>query len=297
MYTNKTWLEQTYIKDGKTLQEIADMYNCSINTILKYMNKYSIPRRRRGPSPKAYPYIPKGWLHQKFVIEEMGIPEISRICGYPQRYVDTLLSYFGIEREQELYCNREWLHQRYIIDNMTSAQIAKEFGRKVYIIERWVIQHKLVDIKIDRKYRRPAGFLFKSYTGKTCPSCFRFLSWNCYVPHKNYPDGYSYKCRNCRKNGSPPITTVTKRYYVDKLGGGCAICGYNKCLAALVFHHVHKGTKKIDLYKRMVALPSPTTDKEVDKCVLLCANCHREIHNGMVNTAPVKNKGLGWTIP
>ena len=62
-------------------------------------------------------------------------------------------------------------------------------------------------------------------------------------------------------------------------GGKCVLCGYNKCNAGLEFHHINPETKKF-------GLSSGNCHKieddiaEVKKCILICANCHREIHNG-----------------
>ncbi len=73
-----------------------------------------------------------------------------------------------------------------------------------------------------------------------------------------------------------------KKTLVEYKGGKCQLCGYNKCIAALVFHHVDPSQKDF-------GLGSGTTrsiDKlktEADKCVLLCANCHTEVHANMTN--------------
>ena len=56
---------------------------------------------------------------------------------------------------------------------------------------------------------------------------------------------------------------------------GCAICGYNKCNAALDFHHVEKSNKKFRFTR---CLSDEHTIEEFHKCILLCSNCHREIH-------------------
>lgn len=60
---------------------------------------------------------------------------------------------------------------------------------------------------------------------------------------------------------------------------GCDICGYKKCLDALEFHHVNDN-KKSELSKinRL-----STAKQEIEKCILVCANCHREIHSGSVD--------------
>lgn len=75
---------------------------------------------------------------------------------------------------------------------------------------------------------------------------------------------------------------VTKRQSnkvksVERKGGKCQICGYADCITALEFHHIFPKKKKFSISKskskswRQIA-------HEVDKCLLLCANCHREIH-------------------
>lgn len=56
-----------------------------------------------------------------------------------------------------------------------------------------------------------------------------------------------------------------------KMNLGCSICGYSKNPAALQFHHLDPGTRE-----RRVWRP---TDKELEKCILVCANCHFELHH------------------
>lgn len=62
-------------------------------------------------------------------------------------------------------------------------------------------------------------------------------------------------------------------------GGKCRICGYDKCLTALEFHHVEILTKEFTISARMTSWD--VIKPELDKCELLCANCHREVHDGM----------------
>lgn len=66
---------------------------------------------------------------------------------------------------------------------------------------------------------------------------------------------------------------------VEYLGGKCCLCKYNRCMAALDFHHVDESTKKFGLSQDGMTRSWDKTRKELDKCVLLCANCHREIHS------------------
>lgn len=57
---------------------------------------------------------------------------------------------------------------------------------------------------------------------------------------------------------------------------GCAICEYNKCNRALHFHHVNPKDKKFNICRG--AIPKKDLIDEVNKCILLCSNCHNEIH-------------------
>lgn len=67
-----------------------------------------------------------------------------------------------------------------------------------------------------------------------------------------------------------------KRRAVEYKGGCCQICGYSKCFAALQFHHRDRATKKFH-----ISLTQKTSfdsvKEELDKCDLLCANCHAEV--------------------
>lgn len=61
-------------------------------------------------------------------------------------------------------------------------------------------------------------------------------------------------------------------------GGRCQICGYNRSSAALDFHHLNPLEKDFAISSRMTSFEA--IRKELDKCVLLCSNCHREVHDG-----------------
>jgi len=78
--------------------------------------------------------------------------------------------------------------------------------------------------------------------------------------------------------------TDIKQELVDSRGGGCEVCGYNKCLNALEFHHLNPEEKEFGLTKRELANHRRSlVNKEFDKCIVLCANCHREHHAGILN--------------
>lgn len=68
-----------------------------------------------------------------------------------------------------------------------------------------------------------------------------------------------------------------KNSIIATLGGKCSRCGYDKCSAALCCHHVDPSKKEFGLHSGSAKKWS-LTKKEIEKCILLCANCHAEIH-------------------
>lgn len=60
-------------------------------------------------------------------------------------------------------------------------------------------------------------------------------------------------------------------------GGKCERCGYDKCIAALDFHHINPNDK-IYAVKDLMVRKWELIQEEIDKCILLCSNCHREEH-------------------
>lgn len=88
------------------------------------------------------------------------------------------------------------------------------------------------------------------------------------------------KCKECVKVNASIRNAIYKELCVKYKGGKCEICGYDKYIGALDFHHRDPSLKKfnIALKSKLQYLNSEITE-ELDKCQILCANCHRETHN------------------
>jgi predicted HNH restriction endonuclease len=68
---------------------------------------------------------------------------------------------------------------------------------------------------------------------------------------------------------------------VEYKGGKCQVCGYDKCTKALEFHHIKGAEKDFGISDRGYTRSLKKIRDELDKCILLCANCHREVHSGL----------------
>lgn len=82
------------------------------------------------------------------------------------------------------------------------------------------------------------------------------------------------KCGSCR---TILARKRLKRLGLDFLGEKCSRCGYDKCEASLLFHHKNPKTKKFSLGSGKV-LGWERFKEELKKCIILCWNCHMELH-------------------
>lgn len=75
-----------------------------------------------------------------------------------------------------------------------------------------------------------------------------------------------------------------KRELVFAKGGHCSLCGYRKNLAAFAFHHLDSTAKDFKLNMRSLSnRKMESVLVEFHKCILVCHNCHAEIHNPFLN--------------
>lgn len=71
-------------------------------------------------------------------------------------------------------------------------------------------------------------------------------------------------------------------------GGKCELCGYSKYLSVLEFHHIDPKTKEFSISTNTNRALADVLN-EIEKCKLLCANCHRELHAAAINDLIVKD--------
>lgn len=100
------------------------------------------------------------------------------------------------------------------------------------------------------------------------------------MPYKDKEDA-SKRIKKCR---------IKRKQELIEIGGGkCRICGYDKCHAALEFHHCHPENKLYGLScGNCHSLLSDLL--EIQKCILLCSNCHREVEYNNIQLEPYIDK-------
>jgi hypothetical protein len=103
-----------------------------------------------------------------------------------------------------------------------------------------------------------------------------------------------HKTLDRRRKGKTITGRNQARRVRDYINGvkskGCQLCGYSKCISAIEFHHV-EGGKEFEL-SSAGSRSLISVEREIAKCIRICANCHREIHGesvGLVNREVVES--------
>ena len=127
------------------------------------------------------------------------------------------------------------------------------------------------------------GKIFRGSSVGRAVGCEQGLAWYNYnMPEKRtYADRAAYMVKAVSRRRKK-----LREMARESLGNKCVICGYNKCQRALVFHHLDPEKKDFSLSARGLTRSWIKIQAEIDKCILLCANCHMEVHDGI--TQPPK---------
>lgn len=119
----------------------------------------------------------------------------------------------------------------------------------------------------------------KTKDGKRqCGICQEYKSTTEFT--KNSKSGYLHSyCKPCAVKKGRKEKQRFKQLCIEYKGGKCILCGYCRCPAALEFHHRNPAEKEFSLRDvgGTIAL-TERVKKELDKCDLLCSNCHKETH-------------------
>ena len=93
------------------------------------------------------------------------------------------------------------------------------------------------------------------------------------------------RCLTCCVEAVTKRRRKVKERLVEQHGGKCVLCGYNKYFGALAFHHIDPSTKSFSIAGDGITHSFKKLEIEAKKCVLVCHNCHSEVHSGLHNLA------------
>jgi transposase len=151
--------------------------------------------------------------------------------------------------------------------------MATALDRSIATVRYWLRRHDLESVR--KAPRAPAPPLRPGAV--VMRECRRHGT----VPHRYESRGY-YRCRKCAQQYVADRRRRVKAILVAEAGGSCAICGYDRCVRALEFHHLEPETKQFAVSRQGVTRAISEARLEAGKCILLCSNCHAEVEAGVM---------------
>lgn len=102
------------------------------------------------------------------------------------------------------------------------------------------------------------------------------------IKHFKRPDTKkTYRCSKCSSDAVTRRRQKIKLMSIEYKGGKCNLCKYKKCVSALDFHHKDPRKKDFGISAKGNCHSWKRIKEELDKCILVCKNCHQEIHEGV----------------
>ena len=161
----------------------------------------------------------------------------------------------------------EWL----VGDGLTIRDIAVELNRSPAAVQHWLKRYGLRT----RRHRRVRAEDVAPDARKAVGECPEHGE----TTFVRRTDG-AWRCLKCRSEAVTARRKRVKAILVAEAGGCCRICGYDRCVAALEFHHIDPEGKSFAIASRGVTRSLEAARDEAAKCVLLCSNCHAEVESG-----------------
>jgi excisionase family DNA binding protein len=162
-------------------------------------------------------------------------------------------------------------------EGLSTREIAARLGLSQSTVRHWLRKYRLRTHAVRPENRRGIRGVHADRQIMCCPR---------HGPTEFWLEGRGvYRCLRCRSEAVARRRRKLKAILVEEAGGCCSVCGYDRYVGALQFHHRDDDAKEFDLASRGVTRSLEAVRREAAKCVLLCANCHAEVEAGIVSIA------------
>lgn len=160
------------------------------------------------------------------------------------------------------------LLQKLVLERLSAREIGLQTGLSKTTIRYWIQKYSLTS-------PTPIG-------SKYCPRCRTNKATSEFYARRE-KEGNSTYCIQCTSEDTLERARKNKALAIEYKGGKCVgeSCGYNRYFGALEFHHLDSEEKEFGISGSRLRAFNEKIKKELDKCILVCSNCHREIHGGM----------------
>jgi excisionase family DNA binding protein len=220
-------------------------------------------------------------LLKRYLDDGLSLPQIGALVGRDPSTVGYWVQKHGlIANGRAKYAPRGGLTREQleplVEQRLSQREIAEQLGVSISTVRRWLKKHGLPTDAGSRRRQRLGLAAAREGLSQIAMECPR----HGVAPFVRRP-GDTWRCLKCRREDVAGWRRNAKRKLVEEAGGKCVICGYNRCVAALHFHHVDPSQKAFNLSRRGFTRSIDKLRAEARNCVLLCANCHAEVEAGL----------------
>jgi transposase len=213
--------------------------------------------------------------------EGLSLERIGKRFGKEASTVSYWMKKYGLEAvHREKHAAREGIEREQLaelVDGGASiAKIADALGRSTVTIRHWLAKYGLeTRSTVERRIGRAAREAGRLTIQRHCRHHGLTEFW--------LEGRGTYRCVRCRHEAVARRRRRVKEILVAEAGGGCTICGYDRHLGGLHFHHRNPAEKSFSVSLDGVTRSLESARAEARKCVLLCSNCHAEVEAGIAS--------------
>lgn len=292
-YQDEEWLQEKYAEGRMSQSEIADLCDCTQETISYWLRKYNIQTRSVSDTPDDR-LKDEVWMES--AIEEYSVPEIAEICDAGETTVRRWLDEHGIDRPTLMADKRlrdeGWVSEKYLEDGMSAVEIGDLCGCASQTVYYWLRKHGIEprDKSISPSYPELADrdWLQEQYVEKRkslveigdligC-SDTAVLSWlrNHRIERRSVSESVSGELHPNWKGGrsfyAGPNWQEQRQKALRRDGFKCQCCGIDQSELGqeLDVHHI---VPRSDFISDDGTLDYEKAN-EVDNLISLCKSCH-----------------------
>jgi hypothetical protein len=222
-------------------------------------------------------FVDREWLDGQ-LRQGKSLPAIAKLIGKDASTVGYWVKKHGLRANgADKYSPRGGLARDelapLVASGMTLGSIATELGVGMNTVRYWIGRHGLPRPIAVR--RAEIDRILESGQRIVVRTCAKHGETSFILENSGRA-----RCKRCRMERVAEWRRRAKRRLVAEAGGRCQLCGYDRCMAALEFHHLDPNHKSFALSVKGVTRSLEELRREAAKCALLCSNCHAEVEAG-----------------
>jgi DNA-binding transcriptional ArsR family regulator len=219
---------------------------------------------------------------ERYLRDGLSLEKIGQLTGRDPSTVSYWLKRHGLAAvHRDRHAPKGGVDERTLASlvdaGLTTREIAGRLGFSQSTVRYWLRRHGLRTARARRK--DSAGVRGVDAARRTM-DCHRHGATEFWLDNRGI-----YRCLRCRSEAVARRRRRLKEILVSEAGGRCSLCGYDRYIGALQFHHREGTAKVFGVSERGLTRSLAAVRAEAAKCVLLCANCHSEVEGGIVRAA------------